>query len=349
VRLLQRLTQLTYPKEKLQIIVIDDASMDKTGEIAESYASRNPSLIKVVHRSVGGLGKAPVLNEGLKDASGEILGFFDADYLPERDILEKMVPYFTDANVGIVQGGIYVLNERESCVSRIVTLERLGGYCVSQHARDLLGLIPQFGGTVGLVRRSLLLKLGGFSVDTLAEDTDLTFRVVLEGFDVKYIIEAQSGEQAVKSLHAYWRQRTRWAVGHMQCAFKHIFPLLKSGKVSRWKKVDGLLVLSMYFLPLLTMFSAILFILTLMFKVPMWLPFEMTFASNVLFSLNGNVAPFMEIVTASFIEHRRRLIGFCPVLLIAYFLNTLICTKALFQLIITKLTGEKLVWQKTTH
>lgn len=143
-RLLQRMTQLTYPKEKLEIIVIDDASSDSTGEIAEKFAKRY-SYIKVVHRSPeeGGRGKASALNEGLKHAEGEIVYCFDADYYPQRDILEKLTFPFVDPEVGAVQGRIRVSNEPETLVTRLVALERIGGYRVDQTARQGLQLVPQ--------------------------------------------------------------------------------------------------------------------------------------------------------------------------------------------------------------
>jgi len=101
----------------------------------------------VVHRGVetGGKGKPAALNEGLKHATGEIVFCFDADYYPQRDILEKMVAFFIDPEVGGVQGRITVLNEPETLVTRLVALERIGGYRVDQLARDDLQLVPQLG------------------------------------------------------------------------------------------------------------------------------------------------------------------------------------------------------------
>lgn len=215
-RLLQRLTELAYPKDKYEIIVINDHSKDATGRVAESYASRYPDSIRVVNRDVGGNGKAEALNVGLRFAVGEFIGFFDADYVPQRDILEKMLPYFSDPRVGAVQGRISVLNERQSWIARIAALERIGGYRVSQYARDRLGLVPQYAGTVGLIRRDLLLRFGRFNTRILAEDTDLTFKIKLAGYRVKYVNYAESGEEGVVGLRQYWGQRSRWAKGHMQ-------------------------------------------------------------------------------------------------------------------------------------
>jgi cellulose synthase/poly-beta-1,6-N-acetylglucosamine synthase-like glycosyltransferase len=218
-RLLQRMNELTYPKHKLQIIVIDDASTDKTGQIADQHAKQQESM-EVLHRESkdGGKGKTSAMNAGFKRAKGEITICFDADYYPQKDIIEKLTQPFTDPKVGAVQGRVVVLNEPQNIVTRLVALERIGGYRVDQEARQCLGLIAQFGGTVGGFRRSLLEGLGGWDESILAEDTDLTFRVYLAGFRVAYVGDAECYEEAVDSWRAYWTQRYRWARGHMQCS-----------------------------------------------------------------------------------------------------------------------------------
>jgi len=149
-RLLQRIAELTYPHDKLQVIVIDDASSDSTGRIADEYSSKY-AFIEVLHRENGngGKGKAPAMNAGFKRATGEIILCFDADYYPQKDIVEKLAKEFADPNVGAVQGRVVVLNEPQNMVTRLVALERIGGYRVDQEARDDLGLIAQFGGTYG--------------------------------------------------------------------------------------------------------------------------------------------------------------------------------------------------------
>jgi len=142
------MTELTYPKDKLEVIMIDDASSDNTGQIAEDY-SKKYKFIKVLHRDkqVGGKGKASALNAALKQATGEIVLCFDADYIPHSDIVAKLVEKFADPNVGAVQGRPVVLNEPRNIVTRLIALERIGGYRIDQEARDVLDLVPQFGGT----------------------------------------------------------------------------------------------------------------------------------------------------------------------------------------------------------
>lgn len=349
-RLLQRLAELKYPKSKLEVIVVNDQSEDRTGDIAEFYASKNPNLIRVVHRKVGGMGKAHALNEGLQHVVGEIVGFLDADYVPQKDIFEKMLPHFLDSDVGAVQGRVFVLNEWQSWVSMIVALERLGGYRVNQYARDLLGLVPQFAGTVGLVRRSLLLMLDGFNPNTLAEDTDLTFRILLSGFQIKYVNHAESGEEAVKGWRQYWRQRKRWAKGHMQCAFRYVWPLLKSRKIPLKQKVDGLLLLNIYFLPVLVMLSWILSLAVLIFKLPTWIPFEIAFVSSIFFILHGNLAPFVEVMAGALCDRRLKLISLTWLLILSYFVNMVICSIAFLDLLFSRITGRNPNhWHKTMH
>ena len=221
-RLLSRIVNFTYPKEKLQVIVIDDASSDQTGKIADDYKNKYP-FIDVLHRdrSNGRRGKASAMNHGFSKCTGEIVLCFDADYYPQRDIVETLVKEFVDPKVGAVQGRVVVLNEPQNIVTRLVALERIGGYRVDQEARDNLGLIAQFGGTVGGFRSSVLKSLHGWDASVLAEDTDLTFRVYLAGYKIRYSVNAECYEEAVDNWKSYQRQRYRWAKGHMQCFFKH--------------------------------------------------------------------------------------------------------------------------------
>jgi len=349
-RLLQRLVKLKYPRNMLEVIVVNDCSRDKTGEIAETYASMYPGFIKVVNRDKGGNGKAEALNEGLRHANGEIIGCFDADYFPQIDFLEKMLPYFLDSQVGAVQSRINVLNENESWISRIVTLERVGGYRVSQYAREKLNLVPQYAGTTGLIRHDLLTNFGGFNPNILAEDTDLTFKVFLAGYKVRYVNCVEAGEEAPAKLRQYWHQRNRWATGHMQCAFEHLWPLLRSNRASLKQKVDGFMILNIYFLPVLVLLSWFLQLSLFVLNPPTLLPFWVSLVVAVFFTLNGNVAPFLEVVAGAVCDRRRRLLLFAPLLVIAYIINVFVCSKAFLYLVFAKLTGRSVNhWHKTAH
>jgi cellulose synthase/poly-beta-1,6-N-acetylglucosamine synthase-like glycosyltransferase len=350
-RILQRMTELTYPKDKFEVIVIDDASSDRTGEKAKLFA-KNYSFIHVIQRdhTNGGKGKPEALNCGLKHVHGELIYCFDADYYPQRDIIEKLTACFIDPTVGAVQGRVTVLNEPDSIVTRLVALERTGGYRVDQFARNELGLISQFGGTVGGFRRSLIEQLGGWDPTILSEDTDLTFRIYLAGFKIKYVNDADCYEEAVETWRSYWHQRSRWAKGHMQCAFRHLWPVMWSKNLRLREKVDGFLLLNIYFVPIFAVLAWILgasmfLIQPLEWMNILWMVVPISFYSSV-----GNFAPFFEVGIGAYLDGRNRICWLIPLLFLTFMFNVFICTKALIDLGISKITGKKRhTWQKTVH
>ncbi len=350
-RILKRMSELTYPADKLQIIVVDDASADKTGKIADRYSNMF-SNIQVLHRDEreGRHGKASALNAGLKYAKGEIILCFDADYYPQRNIAEQLVKEFEDPEVGAVQGRVTVLNEPKNIVTRLVALERIGGYCIDQKARDSLRLITQFGGTVGGFRRSLLEFLGGWDEAMLAEDTDLTFRVYLAGYRISYVDDAECYEEAVESWHGYWKQRYRWSRGHMQVAFKHMLKVLRSTDLRLEEKVDAFFLLNVYFMPVLVLFSCILSILLCFMNPPEWLGIGLGAVPISAYSFVGNFAPFFEVGIGAYLDGRTRAHWLISLLIFTFLYNILICTKAFADLLISKISGRNRVsWHKTVH
>ena len=350
-RLLHRITKLTYPKDKLEVIIIDDASKDDTGRITDEFA-KTYSYFKVLHRSgdIGGRGKASALNDGVRHATGEILICFDADYYPQADIIEKLTGYFIDPEVGVVQGRITVLNEPTTLVSKLVALERIGGYRVDQLARDRLRLIPQCGGTVCAIRYDLIEYLGGWDDKMLTEDTDLTFQVCEAGYKIRYANEAECYEEAVEDWRSYWRQRHRWAKGHMQCFFKHFLTLTRSKHLRLREKVDGLLLLGMYFIPILVGLSWLLGAVIFFFYPINWFDSIWTLLPVFMYGSAGNFASFFEVGVGVYLDRRVRVSWIIPVLLVSFVFNVFICSKALFDLMLSKIAGRKMHdWAKTYH
>jgi cellulose synthase/poly-beta-1,6-N-acetylglucosamine synthase-like glycosyltransferase len=350
-RILQRMTELTYPKDKLKIIVIDDASKDNTGRIADQY-SKAYAHVEVIHRNdeEGRRGKSSALNAALKQVSGEVVFCFDADYCPQRDFLEKLTTAFADPKVGAVQGRVTVLNEPKNVVTRLVSLERIGGYRVDQQAREILHLIPQYGGTAGGIRRSLLEQLGGWDETILAEDTDLTFRVYLAGYKVRYVNDAECYEEAVEDWRAYWRQRYRWSKGHMQCAFKHFLKVLISRNLTLREKIDGLLLLNVYFMPVLALLSWIICIPLFLLGFSQWFVILWAAISVSFYSFVGNFAPFFEVGVGAYLDGRTRAHWLISLLVFTFLYNIPICTKAFVDLVFSRILGVKNhTWHKTTH
>jgi cellulose synthase/poly-beta-1,6-N-acetylglucosamine synthase-like glycosyltransferase len=205
-----------------------------------------------------------------------------------------------------------------------------------------------FGGTVGGFRRSIINDLGGFDEKMLTEDTDLTFQMYLAGYKIRYAGEAECYEEAVDTWRAYWRQRHRWARGHMQVCFKHVFKVIMSKKMTLKEKIDGVLLLNIYFMPLLTLFSffagSLLIISGSSFAGALWVPVIISFYSFV-----GNYAPFFEIGIGAYLDGRKQIQWLAPLLIFSYLYNVLICGKAFLDLITGKIRRGKIDWEKTEH
>jgi len=349
-KLLERMTELTYPKDKLEVVVIDDGSTDATGEIADRYAEKY-DYIRVIHRPRGGGGKPAALNDGFKFTNGEIVLTFDADYYPQLDIVEKLVAPFADPEVGAVQGRVTVLNEDESLVSKIVTLERIGGYRIDQQARDELVLVPQYGGTVGGFRREALEKVGGWDSTMLTEDTDLTIRLILHGYQIRYVNDAEAYEEAVTSWRAYWNQRYRWAKGHMQCALKHLKNVLKAEHLSMYEKAELTLLLCIYFMPIMVLAAWLVGVgAYLAHEAPFFAAngrYYFFILSVFTYSAVGNFAPFFEVGSGAYLDNRKQLLWLLPALSFAFVIMVFCCTKAAIDLLL--LREKEYRWVRTLH
>lgn len=343
--ILESFIQMDYPKDDYhyEVIAINDGSTDSTASIIDEYASKYP-FVKTVHRvGNGGNGKSEALNVGIKIASNEIVLIFDADYLPPRDCVERLVAPFVDVEVGGVMGRVVPVNSSESFVSRIMDIERAGGYQVSQQARYNLNLIPQFGGTVGGFRRNALKAVGGFDTTKLAEDTDLTYNLYLHGWKIAYVNAAECYEESVFSWEMREKQLTRWAIGHDQCLFKYFFATLESPVLTFWQKIDGILTLGVFAIPLLILVGWLIGIFTYLTGAP-WLG---SFFSAILFVFAynhiGNTAIFAEVGGSLYLDKRKRSIWLLPLVVLDLLANIWVCSRAFFKAVFVGLLGSKQV------
>jgi cellulose synthase/poly-beta-1,6-N-acetylglucosamine synthase-like glycosyltransferase len=345
-KILDLLLTSDYPHDKMEIIPINDFSSDKTQHILDEYARRYP-IIKPIHRYEGEPGKPAALNEGVKQANNEIIIVFDADYLPPKGILKDIAAFFYDPEVGAVMGRVVPVNTRANLLTRLLDLERTGGYQVDQQARYNMKLIPQYGGTVGGFRRSLFLSLGGFDTKILAEDTELTFRLLMNGWKVIYANRVECYEEAPETWRVRARQIRRWSRGHNQVCFKYILPLLTSKKLSLKEKVDGLLLLLIYTIPLI-LFLGICDSIVLFFMGEMEILAGMT---TILFigayNTFGNFAPFYQIGVATLLDGAAHRVLLLPMLIFNYFFNIFYVTIGFFEAIVDKATGRQTKWVKT--
>ncbi|HEV7843084.1 MAG TPA: glycosyltransferase family 2 protein, partial [Pyrinomonadaceae bacterium] len=221
-RLLKSVTEIDYPRERLEIQVLDD-STDETVTLAratvEAYA-RAGFDIHYLHRTDRTGFKAGALSNGLKTATGELVAIFDADFVPRPDCLRKLVDFFTDPLVGCAQMRWSHINGTYNLLTRLQTIMLDGHFVVEQTVRNRTGGFFNFNGTAGIWRRSAIELSGGWQHDTLTEDTDLSFRAQLMGWRFIYLLDEDAPSEIPVEINAFKAQQRRWAKGVMQVGIK---------------------------------------------------------------------------------------------------------------------------------
>ena len=221
-RLIKAVTQIDYPREKLEIQVLDD-STDETVKLAEATVKKYVEQgfdIQYIHRLDRTGFKAGALEQGLKLAKGELLAIFDADFVPKPDCLRKLVHYFTDPLVGCAQMRWSHINGSYNLLTRLQTIMLDGHFVVEQTTRNRTGGFFNFNGTAGIWRRKAIEMSGGWQHDTLTEDTDLSFRAQLMGWKFVYLLDEEAPAEIPVEINAFKAQQRRWAKGVMQVGIK---------------------------------------------------------------------------------------------------------------------------------
>jgi cellulose synthase/poly-beta-1,6-N-acetylglucosamine synthase-like glycosyltransferase len=344
---LQALVECDYDWERLEILAIDDRSTDRTRAIIDECAAKYP-IIKAVHRDSGIGGKGAALQFATPLATGEILLLFDADYFPGRAMIKQLVSPFCDPQVGAVMGRVVPHNTGRTLLTELLSMERAAGYQVGQQARYNLGYTPQFGGTVGGVRTSALRAVGGWNPESLTEDTDLTFRLIVRGWKVAYANRAECYEEVPEKWEVRRRQIARWATGHTDCLHRLFPSLIRSSALSLAAKVDALFVLACYLTaPVLVLgwlASLVLFFSPEAHYVPV-LAMALTFCGYQMF---GNQATFYELGVAALLDGAARRVLLMPLNLFNFFASTGAICRALLRYYAAKFWGSgRPRWQKT--
>jgi cellulose synthase/poly-beta-1,6-N-acetylglucosamine synthase-like glycosyltransferase len=221
-RLLKAVTAFDYPREKLEIQVLDD-STDETVRVAEEVVAKYAAEgfdIRYIHRDDRTGFKAGALENGNKFAKGELLAIFDADFVPKPDCLRKLVDFFTDPMVGCAQMRWSHINGQYNLLTRLQTIMLDGHFVVEQTTRNRTGGFFNFNGTAGIWRRRAIEMSGGWQHDTLTEDTDLSFRAQLMGWKFVYLLDEEAPAEIPVEINAFKAQQRRWAKGVMQVGLK---------------------------------------------------------------------------------------------------------------------------------
>jgi cellulose synthase/poly-beta-1,6-N-acetylglucosamine synthase-like glycosyltransferase len=344
---LESLLDSDYPQHLLKLIPVNDRSSDGTAAIIDSYAARFPGRIAPFHRTGGKPGKAAALKDALQHAEGDIAIIFDADYVPGTGLLKQLVAPFFDPEVGAVMGRVVPINCGTNLLTRLLDLERSAGYQVDQQARMNMNLVPQYGGTVGGVRLSAVEAVGGWRHDTLAEDTDITVRLMLNGWKTVYSNRSECYEEVPEEWPVRIGQVKRWAKGHNQVMVRYLGRFATSSHLTPMQRIDGVLLLFVFVLPLVMLVGWFLAVcLYFVSGGELLAPMIPLFALLVYGTL-GNFAAFYEILVAVLLDGNRKRLRLLPLNLLGFTVSLFAISDAAWSLMLDHLLRRELVWTKT--
>jgi len=340
-RLLEETAKIDYPRNLLQIQVLDDSTDDTHAFtarlVAEHQAAGLP--IEYIHRTNRHGYKAGALENGLKTATGEIVAIFDADFIPPVDFLQRTVHFFADPKVGMVQTRWAYLNRHYNLLTEVQAM-LLDGHFVLEHvARSGAGLFFNFNGTAGILRRSMIEDAGGWQHDTLTEDSDLSYRAQLKGWKFVYVPSIECLSELPVETYGFQVQQSRWAKGLTQVAIK-LLPSILRAKLPWRVKVEAFFHLTPNIsYPLMIAVSA------LMLPV-MIVRFYMGWFEMILIDLPLIVASFWSISAFYVVAHRvlfpknwKRAFLFLPALMAAGVALTIVNSRAVIEALIGYQTG----------
>ena len=346
---MRSLLQTDYPADRIQVVVVNDRSTDRTAAIVDACVKDNPGRLVAFHRSGGKPGKAAALQDAMCHAVGDIALIFDADYTPGPGLVRQLVTPFLDPEVGAVMGRVVPRNVSTNLLTRMLDMERAAGYQVDQQARMNLHAVPQYGGTVGGVRISAVQAVGGWRDDVLAEDTDITIRLLIGGWKTVYNNEAACYEEVPEEWSVRLRQVYRWAKGHNQVLLRHAWTLAACRSVSLRERLDGLLLLNIFLMQPLLLLGWVIAVGLYYMNAAEALTLFIPGALLVVYSALGGFSAFLQMVYALRIDGQGRRIRLLPWQLLSFVVCMPVVSSALWASVSERFTKKELVWNKTTR
>ncbi len=242
-RLLDNIARIEYPREKLEIQVLDD-STDETVHSTKAHVEKLAATgldIKHITRTNRTGFKAGALKEGLKIAKGDFIAIFDADFLPQPNWLKRTIPYFKNEEIGVVQTRWGHINRNYSLLTKIQAFALDAHFTLEQVGRNSKGHFINFNGTAGIWRKKCIIDAGNWEGDTLTEDLDLSYRAQLKNWKFKYLEDVETPAELPVVISAARSQQFRWNKGGAENFRKMLKRVIKSENISIKTKVHGLL------------------------------------------------------------------------------------------------------------
>jgi cellulose synthase/poly-beta-1,6-N-acetylglucosamine synthase-like glycosyltransferase len=346
---IESLVAADYPHDRLLIMPVNDRSKDRTEEICDQWAARFPTLVRPFHRTEGRPGKPAALMDAARRVDADVFVVFDADYLPGRGLLKQLVAPFIDPEVGVTMGRVVPYNVGTNLLTRMLDMERSAGYQGDQQARQNLRTIPQYGGTVGGIRVRALNAVGGFREDVLAEDTDLTFRLLSMGWKVHYVNHAECYEEVPETWPVRVKQLMRWTKGHNQVMFGYLRKTLTNPHLSLRERLDATMLLGCYLVAPATLLGWLL-VLATYFANPDWgFTLGASVLALVLYGGFGNAAAFFQMAASVRLDGHARRLRLLPLNFVGYLVSAVAISRATFNLVVDALFKRELKWDKTVR
>ncbi len=342
---IESMLKLEYPKDRLQIIVINDGSKDATKSIIEQYAAKDARVqLFDIPKGEGGKGKSRTLNLGIKQAKGDVIAIYDADNTPDKDSLRYLVAQLLlHKELGAVIGKFRTVNKNATLLTRFINIETLSFQSMLQAGRWQMHGISTLPGTNFVMWHHIIKKLGGWDEEALTEDSELSIRIYEAGYKIKFIPYAVTYEQEPQQWGTWIKQRMRWVRGNNYVVkkFWKEIPHFKSKRMA----FDLLYTLSLYYIFFVAVvFSDILFLVSLFQLVAISLPGPYTFVwvtSLILF--------LFELFLYLSYDGEDTLTNLAIIILMYFTYSQLwiyVVIKSVYQDLIKK---EKRVWDKTVR
>ncbi len=242
-RLLNNIAEIDYPKDKLEIQVLDDSTDESFEETAKHIQELQKTGLDIQHvtRETREGFKAGALKEGLKTAKGEYIAIFDADFLPKKNWLKNTIPYFKDEEIGVVQTRWGHLNRNYSILTRVQAFALDAHFTLEQVGRNSKGHFINFNGTAGVWRKECILDAGNWEGDTLTEDLDLSYRAQLRNWKFKFLEEVETPAELPVVISAARSQQFRWNKGGAENFQKMAWRVFKSHDIPFKTKIHSFL------------------------------------------------------------------------------------------------------------
>lgn len=340
---------LNYPKDKYEIIVVNDNSSDNTkGElerVKKDYNGKNLSII-TTDKITGGKGKSNALNLAYKQAKGEYLSVYDADNTAERNALKYLVTKMeSNTSYGAVIGKFRSRNKNKNLLCKFINIETLSFQWMSQGGRWNLFKLCSIPGTNFIIKKSILDKLNGWDTKAIAEDTEISFRIYQLGYKIAFMPLAVTWQQEPENLNVWFKQRTRWAKGNIYVVYKNLKTLVTTKPSSL--TFDILYFFGVYFFFLISIIiSDAIFILNIFTNIQVDVPGNFT-----LLWILAYVLFVLEIYVTLAIEKGEITIQNLLLVPIMYFtycqLWLLVSIYSLYQFIKDTILKREAKWYKT--